>query len=81
MRDYQYGFRRCRFTINVVHILRQITEKFHEHKTRLQIVYIDFKQVLDNLKREQIVQTRKRHENIRKASEIGRNDDENLTWN
>lgn len=53
--DYQNGFRKGRSTVDAIHILRQITEKSYEYNIDMQIIFIDFKQAFDQLKREQLM--------------------------
>jgi sorting nexin-29 len=54
--EYQNGFRNNRATTDNIFVMRQIFEKCHEYNIELYILYIDFKQAFDTLKRQIMLQ-------------------------
>jgi len=52
--DYQQGFRPGRSTTDAIHIMQQILEKALEYDITLHILFIDFKQAFDKVKRGRI---------------------------
>lgn len=53
--DYQCGFVRNKSTVDAIHILKQITEKTYEYKIDVEMLFIDFKQAFDKIKRDQLL--------------------------
>ncbi|CAG9829791.1 unnamed protein product [Diabrotica balteata] len=49
--QYQCGFTEGRSTIDAIHTIKQIMEKANEYKLELEMLFIDFKQAFDSIKR------------------------------
>lgn len=49
--EYQAGFRSGRSTTDHILTLRQIQEKFKESGTELHVIFVDFKQAYDTIRR------------------------------
>ena len=60
IQEYQQGFRQGRSTVDAIHIIKQIIEKSYEHNIEIQLLFIDFKQAFDCLKRDAITKDMKR---------------------
>ena len=58
--EYQHGFRQGRSTIDAIYIRNQIIQKCYEKNIELQILFIDFKQAFDSLKRQVVIEDGKR---------------------
>ena len=53
--EYQYGFRKGRSTIDAIHTIKQILEKAYDYKMELDILFIDFRQAFDSIKRNKLL--------------------------
>lgn len=52
---YQCGFRKNKSTTDAIHILKQIMEKANEYKMELEVLFIDFKQAFDSIRRSKLM--------------------------
>lgn len=52
--EYQAGFRKGRSTIDQLHVVRQIAEKFWEFDIPLYQLFVDFKQAYDSIDRDEL---------------------------
>uniref|UniRef100_A0A8D8XZ49 Craniofacial development protein 2 n=1 Tax=Cacopsylla melanoneura TaxID=428564 RepID=A0A8D8XZ49_9HEMI len=52
--EYQCGFRRDKGTSDQIFVMRQIMEKCNEHDIDLHILFVDFKQAFDNVRRSKV---------------------------
>ena len=50
--DIQFGFMPGRSTIEAIHILRRLMEKYREHKRNLHMIFIDLENAYDSVPRE-----------------------------
>lgn len=57
--EYQQGFRRGRSTIDAIHIMTQIIEKSYEHDIELHMLFIDFRQAFDSIRRNKLLEEMK----------------------
>lgn len=53
--EYQHGFRQGKSTIDAIHTLNQITQKCYEHNIEIEILFVDFKQAFDSVKRNTVI--------------------------
>jgi Reverse transcriptase (RNA-dependent DNA polymerase)/Endonuclease/Exonuclease/phosphatase family len=58
--EYQNGFRTGRSTVDAIHTLTQVIEKCYERDIDLHVIFIDFKQAFDSLKRNIMIKDAKR---------------------
>ena len=56
--------------VEVVHVVYQLVEKFYEQGSALHILYIDFKQASDNVRRETLLEDMKAMEIRRKLRRL-----------
>lgn len=49
--QYQCGFTKGRSTTDAIHTLKQIMEKAHEYRLDIKMLFIDFQQAFDSIKR------------------------------
>lgn len=54
--QYQCGFRKGKSTIDAIYILKQIMEKANEANINLEILFVDFRQAFDSIKRNQLLE-------------------------
>lgn len=57
--QYQCGFVKGRSTIDAIHTLKQIMEKVHNAKIEIEMLFIDFKQAFDSIKRGKLMKALK----------------------
>lgn len=50
--EYQCGFTRGKSTVDAIHIIKQTIEKIHEHKMEIEMLFIDFKQAFDSIRKQ-----------------------------
>lgn len=53
--NYQYGFTRGKSTVDAIHIIKQVVEKAFEYKVQIEMLFIDFQQAFDTIRREQLM--------------------------
>lgn len=53
--EYQAGFRRGRSTVDQIHVVRQVGEKFWEYNVNTYQLFIDFKQAYDSINRSELI--------------------------
>lgn len=53
--QYQCGFTKGRSTTDAIHTLKRTLEKTHEYKMKIELIFIDFKQAFDSLRRNQLM--------------------------
>lgn len=53
--QYQCGFIRGRSTTDAIHTIKHVIEKAREHKMEIDLLFIDFKQAFDSLKRKELI--------------------------
>lgn len=60
--EYECAFRANRSTINQIFNMRQAMEKFYENNRDMHILFIDYKQFIDSIKRAKLVTSLERQE-------------------
>lgn len=55
--QYQHGFTQGKSTIDAIHTVKQILEKAHEGKMEIEMLFIDFQQAFDSIKRVKLTAT------------------------
>lgn len=53
--QYQFSFTQGKSTIDAIHTIKQIMEKAHEHKMEIEMLFIDFQQAFDSVKRSKLM--------------------------
>lgn len=53
--QYQCGFTKGKSTIDAIHTVKQIMEKAHEYKIRIELLFVDFQQAFDKVKRSKLM--------------------------
>lgn len=54
--EYQCGFVQGRSTVDAIHTLKQIIEKTSEYNINVEILFVDFKQAFDSIKRSRLME-------------------------
>jgi len=52
--EYQGGFRRGKSTVDQIHTVKQIMEKCYEYNQELFMLFVEYKQAYDSIKRESL---------------------------
>lgn len=52
--QYQCGFTQGKSTVDAIHTVKQLMEKTYQHKIELELLFIDFQQAFDSIKRKEL---------------------------